>query len=185
MDLCAPRKSIQSDYLGREQVESQGGPCHVYNLTLSPSLALSFSGAIAVSPVSAVSGWLECSAAQTEHSQHPDKPSRDASATTRLSPGSKLLCQPPCLQDGPLQCTIRNHLVEETAGVMIYWGFTIPPGQKQLYLKRRFTQIAKTLFFFTCSYRFEATWLMCQSVVYQGPQHNSVRLKGVKYLLFI
>lgn len=49
-DLCAPRKSIESDYLEREQVESQGGPCHVYNL--SPPL----SGAIAVSPVSAVSG---------------------------------------------------------------------------------------------------------------------------------
>lgn len=49
-DLCAPRKSIESDYLEREQVESQGGPCHVYNLSLP------LCGAIAVSPVSAVSG---------------------------------------------------------------------------------------------------------------------------------
>lgn len=33
-DPCAPRKSIESDYLEREQVESQGGPCHVHNLSL-------------------------------------------------------------------------------------------------------------------------------------------------------
>lgn len=34
-DLCAPRKSIESDYPEREQVESQGGPRHVCNLSLS------------------------------------------------------------------------------------------------------------------------------------------------------
>lgn len=33
-DPCAPRKSIESDYLEWEQVESQGGPCHVRNLSL-------------------------------------------------------------------------------------------------------------------------------------------------------
>lgn len=49
-DVCAPGKSIESDYLEREQMESQGGPCHVYNLSLP------LPGAIAVSPVSAVSG---------------------------------------------------------------------------------------------------------------------------------
>lgn len=110
-------KSIERDYLEREQVEIQGGPCHVYNLSVP------LSGAGAVRPISAVSGWLESAAQpQTQSSQPPDKPSRDeGSATTSLSPGSGLLCQPPCSQDGPLQSTIRNHLVWEIArSIMLY-----------------------------------------------------------------
>lgn len=40
-DLCHPRKSIESHYTEREQVESQGGPCHMYSpppppLSLAP-----------------------------------------------------------------------------------------------------------------------------------------------------
>lgn len=30
-DLCHPRKSIESHYTEGEQVESQGGPCHMYS----------------------------------------------------------------------------------------------------------------------------------------------------------
>lgn len=94
-DVCAPGKSIESDYLEREQMESQGGPCHVYNLSLP------LPGAIAVSPVSAVSGWLESIAAQTESSQPSDKPSRDAAPQQASVQGQVYFVKPPCLQDLP------------------------------------------------------------------------------------
>lgn len=57
-DLCQTRKSIESHYPEREQVESQGGPCHMYppHPTPPPSTPAALSGAIAVSHVSAVSG---------------------------------------------------------------------------------------------------------------------------------
>ena len=110
-DLCAPRKSIESDYPEREQVESQGGPRHVCNLSLF-SLSLS-SGAMAVSPVSAASGWLESSVAPDRAQPTSRQALQRRSATTSLSPGSSPLRQPPRSYDGPLQSTIRNHLVEK------------------------------------------------------------------------
>lgn len=76
-------------------MESQGGPCHVYNLSLP------LPGAIAVSPVSAVSGWLESIAAQTERSQPSDKPSRDAAPQQASVQGQVYFVKPPCLQDLP------------------------------------------------------------------------------------
>lgn len=38
-DPCTARKSIESDYLEREQVGSQGGPCHMHTLSTLLSLA--------------------------------------------------------------------------------------------------------------------------------------------------
>lgn len=52
-DPCHPGKSIERHYTAREQVESQGGPCHMYTPPPAPA---ALPGAIAVSHVSAVSG---------------------------------------------------------------------------------------------------------------------------------
>lgn len=70
-------------------------------------------------------------------------------ATTSLSPGSSLVCQPPCLQDEALQSAIGNHLVKEIAGSMIYSCFMVPLGQKQLYLKGLVHPNYKNTYFLT------------------------------------
>lgn len=109
-DLCAPGKSIESDYLEREQVGSQGGPCHVYNLSLP------LAGAIAVSPVSAVSGWLESSTAQTERSQPPDKPSRDAAPQQASAQGQAYFVSLPARRMGPFSAQSGTILYKRLQG---------------------------------------------------------------------
>ncbi len=135
-DLCAPRKSIESDYPEREQVGSQGGPCHVCNLSLSLSR----------------SSWrhscqpCKCSVRVIREQHGPDRAqptSRDAAPQHASAQGQAYFVSRPACKMGPFTAQSGTILCKRLQGQWYVAALWHLHAKNQLYLKGRFTKIIK------------------------------------------